>query len=224
MLPAEHMSTLDANASLSDNLIYAHLDMHTRFPVVDRKGDPQSVIGYVNFKDIVATMRLSPLEPTFRAIVRPIPSFKGNQAITVCFEQMMREHIHIALVRDADDKVLGMVTLEDILEELVGEIEDEYDRLPAHIVGSGSSWVTGGGVSLDRLKATTGIDLSTDSPTAEARTLNHWVIGHLGREVLGGEIVERGAVRVVVRKVRRKQVQEAQVSRLEQGQPPAAVT
>jgi putative hemolysin len=220
MLPAEHMSTLDANASLSDNMISAHLDMHTRFPVVERNGDPQTVVGYVNFKDIVTIMRPSPQESTFRAIVRLIPSFKADQAIAACLEEMMREHTHIALVRDADDRVVGMVTLEDILEELVGEIEDEYDRLPTHIVRTGSSWVAGGGVSLDRLKTTIGMDLSADVPTTGTRTLSHWVSGHLGREVRGGDVVERGAVRVVVRKVRRKHVQEAQVSRLEQGPPP----
>ena len=220
MLPAEHVTTLDANASLADNLITAHLDMHTRFPVVAQKGDPQTIIGYANFKDIIATMRMAPQEPTFRTIIRPILSFKDNERIAVCLEQMMREHTHIALVRDADGRVVGMVTLEDILEELVGEIEDEYDRLPAHIIESGSSWVAGGGVSIDRLKATTGIDISVDPPAAGARTLSDWVSGHLGREVRGGEIVERGAVRVVVRKVRRKKVQEAQVSRFEQGWPP----
>ena len=95
-----------------------------------------------------------------------------------------------------------------------------YDRLPAHIVASGSSWVAGGGTSLDRLKATTGMDLSADSPPAGARTLSHWVRGHLGRGVLRGDVVERGTVRIVVRKVRRQQVQEAQVSCLDQGRPP----
>lgn len=220
MLPAEHVTTLDANASLAENLITAHLDMHTRFPVVARKGDPQTIIGYANFKDIIATMRLAPQEPTFRTIIRPILSFKDNERIAVCLEQMMREHTHIALVRDADGRVVGIVTLEDILEELVGEIEDEYDRLPTHIVESGSSWVAGGGVSIDRLKATTGIDLSIDHPAAGARTLSDWVSGHLGREVRGGDVVERGAMRVVVRKVRRKKVQEAQVSQFEQGRTP----
>jgi len=220
MLPAEHVTTLDANASLSDNLITAHLDMHTRFPVVSQKDDPQTIIGYANFKDIIATMRLAPHEPSFRSIIRPILSLKDDERIAVCLEQMMREHTHIALVRDVDGRVVGLVTLEDILEELVGEIEDEYDRLPAHIVESGSAWVAGGGVSVDRLKATTGIDLSVDPPAAGARTLSDWVSGHLGREVRGGDVVERGTVRVVVRKVRRKKVQEAQVSRFEQGRTP----
>jgi putative hemolysin len=215
MLPAEHMSTLDASASLADNLITAHLDLHTRFPVVERRGDPQTVIGYVNVKDIIATMRLHPQEPSLRGIVRPIPSFRGDQPIAECLERMMREHTHVALVRDDRSRVVGMISLEDILEELVGEIEDEYDRLPSYIHASGSSWVAGGGVSLARLKATTGIDLgATPGAAGSAQTLSDWVGGRLGREVHGGDLVESDSVRVVVRKIRRKKVQEAQVSPL----------
>jgi putative hemolysin len=124
----------------------------------------------------------------------------------------MREHAHIAVVRDAENRVVGMVTLEDILEELVGEVEDEYDRLPAHLAASGASWVAGGGVPIERLQAATGIDLSAEAPPGGIRTLSDWVSGHLGREVRGGDVVERGAVRVVVRKVLRKKVQEAYLS------------
>jgi putative hemolysin len=217
MLPAEYMSTLDANATLADNLVAAHLDMHTRFPVIEGQGEPQRVIGYVNFKDIVAAMRLDPQDTTFRAIVRPILSLKGDQAIALALEQLMREHTHIAVVRDAANQVVGMVTLEDIIEELVGEIEDEYDRLPAHLVASGASWVAGGGVPIERLHATTGIDLQADAPAGSIRTLNDWVSGHLGREVRGGDVAERGAVRVVVRKVLRNKVQEAYLSHRQEG-------
>ncbi len=212
MLPAEHIRILDVNAGLGDNLVTAHLDMHTRFPVVEKMDELQTVVGYVNVKDIIATLRLSPQEPSLRSIVRRLPSFRDTQPIAECLERLMREHTHIAIVRDASEKVVGMVSLEDILEELVGEIEDEYDRLPAHVVASGSAWVVGGGVPLERLKIATGLDLIADLPDAGANTLSEWVIGHLGREVTGGEIVLRGPWRVVVRKVRRKKVQEAQVS------------
>lgn len=212
MLPAEQIDSLEADASLEDNLNAAHLDMHTRFPVVERQGDPQSVVGYVNFKDIVAAMRLHPPENRLRAIVRPVAFFRDDQALAPCLERMLRENSHIALVRDADARVVGMVTLEDFLEELVGEIEDEYDRLPAHVYGSGSAWLAGGGLSLDRLREATGLDLGDDAPP-ETRTLSQWVTGQLGREARRGDVIERGGVRVVVRKVRRQQVQEAQVSR-----------
>jgi CBS domain containing-hemolysin-like protein len=69
-------------------------------------------------------------------------------------------------------------------------------------------------VPLERLKAATGMNLIADLPSDGANTLSEWVIGHLGHEVTGGETVEHGIWRVVVRKVRRKKVQEAQVSEI----------
>jgi putative hemolysin len=134
---------------------------------------------------------------------------------------MMREHTHIALVRDPGGRVVGMVTLEDVLEELVGDIRDEYDQLPAYVVPAGTDWVAGGGVGLDGLKERTGLDLAADPPAADsARTLSEWVVGHLGGPVRGGEVVERSGTRVAVRKVRRRKVQEAQVGRVTLAPPP----
>ncbi len=214
MLAAQHISMLNLGDSLADCLVAAHLDMHTRFPVTEQPGISQKIIGYVNFKDIVAQMRLAPHEPSLRAILRPIPAFADTVPIASCLERMMREHTHIALVRDKSDRVLGMITLEDIIEELVGEIEDEHDRLPLHAVESQAGWVVGGGIGLQRLKELTGIDLTTDMPRGNIRNLSQWVEGHLGRPVHGGDILERGLVRVLVRKLRRQEVLEAQISRI----------
>lgn len=211
ILPAEHISMLNVDDSLNECLIAAHLDMHTRFPVTERRSDPQGIIGYVNFKDIVAQLRLSPHEPSIRAILRPIPAFIDTAVISSCLERMMREHTHIALVRDLSSNVVGMITLEDIIEELVGEIEDEHDRLPLHAVESKAGWVVGGGISIPRLHEVTGIDLSADMPGGRVRNLSNWVEGHLGRPVRGGDILERGNIRIIVRKLRRQEVLEAQI-------------
>lgn len=217
MLSAEHINTLGKNDTLSESLIVAHLHMHTRFPVVEKKGDPQTIVGYVNVKDVIAALHLQPNRPTIEMILRPIPSLRDNQTIAECLERLMRDHTHIALIRNADARVVGMITLEDILEEMVGDIQDEYDGLPSHIVASGSDWVVGGGVTLDRLKGTTGIDLTSDSPSSPPRTLSDWVASHLEREVRGGDVLERASVRVVVRKVRRAKVQEAQIGHTKRG-------
>jgi putative hemolysin len=218
MLPAEHISLLDLQASLDDSLVTAHLDMHTRFPVAERPADPQSILGYVNFKDLVALMRLSrPREASLRAVLRPLPSIRDNLPLGACLERLIREHTHIALVRDRADQVVGLITLEDILEEFVGDIQDEYDRLPVHAVRSGWAWVVGGGLSLARLAELTGIDLTMDPPAkvpeTGLRTVSDWIISQLQHAARGGDVVARPGIRVVVRKVRRQKVLEAQVGR-----------
>jgi putative hemolysin len=215
MLPAPAISMIDANAALADALIVAHLDMHTRFPVTERSSDPQGIIGYVNVKDIVAALRLSPQEASLRAIIRPLLSFHETETISACLERLLRDNAHIALVRKESESIAGLVTLEDIVEELLGDIKDEYDRPPAYATRSGTTWVVGGGISLARLRDRTGIDLGKDLPPTRAEVVSDWVTGHLGRPVRGGDIVERPGLRVVVRKVRRQQVLEAQVGRAE---------
>jgi putative hemolysin len=213
MLPASAIDMLDVSASVADSLIAAHLDMHTRFPLTERAGDPQAIIGYVNFKDIVAHMRLAPHDPSLRAVMRDIPSLPAEEPVSSCLERLIRDRTHIALVRTATGEVAGMVTLEDIIEELVGDIEDEFDRLPTHVVRSGSGWVAGGGVPPDKLREATGLDLPRRPDDGPVRHLSDWVAGRLPHPVRGGEVVEAEGVRVVVRKVRRQKVLEAQVQR-----------
>jgi putative hemolysin len=194
---------------MAESLIAAHLDMHTRFPICTSNGDPQSIIGYVNFKDIVSQLRLNPQDPSLKSILRPIPHVPDNLSIATALERMIHGHTHIALVRNTADRVVGFITMEDILEELVGDIHDEFDRLPTHILPSGRAWVVGGGTLLARFKEITGINLPHAPPV---RTLNDWVNAELGKRPSGGERIEKDDVHVLVRKIRRQKVLEAQVS------------
>ncbi len=208
MLPAEHISMLNLEDSIADCLVRAHLDMHTRFPVTSEPTDPQSIMGYVTFKDIIAFMKLNPHDPSLRGIVRNIPRMKNNQVLSNVLEQLMKMHTHIALICDEAGTVQGMITLEDIIEELIGDIQDEYDLLPAHVVKSGAGWVAGGGISLPKLKELTNIDLESCMPEGEIHNLSGWVIGHLGEPPTGGEVVDQAGIRALVRKVRRQRVLE----------------
>jgi len=212
MLPAEYISMLGADSSLEEALVAGHLDLHTRFPVTERAGDPQAIVGYVNFKDIVACMRVAGHNPALRSVIRPLPSVQDDLVLSTCLEQLIREHTHIALVRDRAGKIVGMITLEDVIEELVGDIQDEFDRIPGHVKPSGAAWVVGGGVPLSRLAEQTGIQLGGESGPA-VKTLNDWVTARLGRPVRGGDVVTQGDVSVIVRSVRRQRVHEAQIVR-----------
>jgi putative hemolysin len=213
MLPPEQMSLLSVTDALSSCLVAAHLEMHTRYPVTERPGDAQGIIGYVNFKDIVAALRVNPTDPSIRGILRPILKFVEGTPIAHCLETMIHERSHIALVRNAESRVLGMVTLEDITEELLGEIQDEHDRLATHVIPVPAGWIVGGGVSLARIAEHTGIDLGSDGEDRRKTAIHDWFLARLGRPPHGGDEVVHAGLKVAVRKVRRQQIQELQLTK-----------
>ena len=215
ILPAEYIRMLTLTDSLADGLIAAHLDLHTRFPVSERKDDPQSIVGYVTFKDIVTALKVSPQEPTIRGIMRQIPNLQAEVPISAALEFLLKERTHIALVRDKANMVQGMITLEDIVEELVGDIQDEHDLLPIHVIRSGNGWIVGGGATLARIKDLTHIDLGTG---AAPQSLSAWMMQRLDAVPHGSEVVRHENVRVLVRKVRRQRVLEAALIREETSQ------
>jgi putative hemolysin len=208
MMPEDDIVMVLADAPLSENLVIAHMDLHTRFPVTVKRGDPQSIIGYVTFKDMVLLAKTHPGNPVIREIIRQVISVPEEMPLSDALRRMIAEHHHLALVRGAGGTVVGMIALEDIFEELVGDIQDEFDRLPRHISPAGHQLVVGGGVQIgqlrDLLKRT---DLGGDMPATT--TLNDW-LNH-GREepLRGGDVVMLDRIWAQVRKVRRRRITEA---------------
>ncbi|MCX6354859.1 MAG: hemolysin family protein [Candidatus Aureabacteria bacterium] len=212
MIPASDIVMIRMESSLADALVRAHLDMHTRFPVCTRENDPQSIQGYVNFKDIMMALRIKPEDPTVRGITRPIMRIDEEMSIADVLENMMKENAHIGIATSRDGCVSGMVALENIIEELVGNIEDEFDRQLTHIKPYGSGWTMGGGVPINRVASTLGLDWTGRFPDGHVPTLGEWCAQILGRPLTGGEIIEHDGVRVVPWKFRRKRMSEAIVS------------
>jgi putative hemolysin len=211
IIPAQDIAMIWMEDSLMDALVKAHLDMHTRFPICRVKNDPQTIEGYINFKDIVYALKTRPTDPSLKGIVRTIRKLEGENTISQALERMIQERLHIAIVTDKDGKILGMVTLEDILEELVGEIEDEFDYLPTHISSCGSDcWIMGGGLPMTRVFSTMGRKFDAQE-SAKVPTLNEWILQKANHSLEGGEVIEDDGIRVVVRKFRRKKVSEALV-------------
>lgn len=211
IIPAKEISTIPLNLSLEQALIRAHMDMHTRFPVCAQENDPQSITGYVNFKDIIYTLHANPADPSLKAIIRPMKSFNADTNIAQVMEEMIQGALHIGLVQGNDGKILGMVTLEDILEELVGEILDEYDRLPTYIHPYGNGWVMGGGVPLDKVATVTGVEITRlkQPELPGVNTLAQWCRYVKKGDLKGAEAFEQGGLIVTIRKFRRQQVLEA---------------
>jgi putative hemolysin len=208
MLPASDIVMIPVTDNLSDALIKAHLDMHTRYPVCEREKDPQTILGYVNFKDIINALKVNPASPDIRGITRPIPSVKQGSRLSDVLSQLIHDKTHIALVRDENDRVAGLIALEDLIEELVGNIEDEYDRLPGHVHPFGSSWIMGGGVPMSLVSSTLGYEFRPRATTGGPQTLAVWINETLGRSPEPGEVVQLEGLTVMARKLRRKKIYE----------------
>ncbi|MCE9613378.1 MAG: hemolysin family protein [Lentisphaerae bacterium] len=210
MLPARDIFMIAADRSLADALIEAHLHMHTRYPVCETAGDPQTIRGYVNFKDIVTALRLSPQDPSLKSIVRPIQKLPALATLAQAIDSMIREKSHIALALAPDGLVAGLVTLEDLVEELVGDISDEYDRLPAHLHALGNAWIAGGGIAMEAIW--TALQMALPLPPALApQKLADWCDIGLTTPPDCGLRIRRDGLDVEVRKVRRQRVLEAVV-------------
>ena len=222
ILPVKDMSMIYVGNTLMEALVQAHMDMHTRFPVCTRLNDPQSVEAYVNFKDIIAAMRVNPKDPSVKGISRPIQRVHEDMVLSQLLEMMIQQKTHIVLVASKEGTILGMVTLEDVLEELVGEIEDEFDRLPSHVHPCGEGWIMGGGVPMNTVAATAGVAWPANPEGGRVATLAEWSAQHAPASFKGGEAFESDGLRVVARKFRRKRLMEALVSSAGQAAPAQA--
>lgn len=208
IIPIEDVSMILKSSTLIQALLRAHMDMHTRFPVVEYEGDPSSVVGYVNLKDIIYTLHGSSKDKGILAILRPIKTFSFHEKISIVMEKMIQQALHIAMIKDDDEKIIGMVTLEDILEELVGKIPDEYDRLPSYIHVCGSGWVMGGGVLLDQVSKKLGVSIKDIEETQNNMTLAQWCKKYCVC-MKGAESFCVEGLTIVPRKFRRKELLEA---------------
>jgi len=212
-LPAADISLIPIDLTIEEALVRAHLDMHTRFPVARDVADPQTIEGYITFKDLVALLKMSDGTRGLQAITRPIRRIEGTRTISAALDEMVHGRTHIALVTDESKRVAGLVTMEDILEELVGDIEDEFDRLPNHLLTTGGGVIVGGGVPVATVRRQLGLPPadheSAGVPGERPLQLADWVQRELGRAPVGGETVRLGGLEIVVRKLRRKKLAEA---------------
>ncbi|MBK9121351.1 MAG: HlyC/CorC family transporter [Phycisphaerales bacterium] len=204
MIPLEQVSMLSTAQSLHQALVTAHIDAHTRFPVCE--GDDRSrVIGYVNFKEMIYYMSTNPSDPSLKGIIRPVHFVEPESSASDLLNTFIDQHEHMAIARDAQGRCLGLITLEDLIEELVGELEDEFDRLPRHIHAlSGGTWMFGGGVPAREVTVKLGAPA-----VAAIGTLAAWLERELGQPPRPGQVLRHEGVEFVVRRVRRGRVFEA---------------
>lgn len=128
MIPRTEMITTSEHDTIGAFLEMAALEQYTRYPVTT-DGDKDQIIGMINIKEILSdvafdnTLRDQPISHYVKPVIQVIESYSINKLL----RKMQKERIHIAILLDEYGGTAGLVTVEDILEEIVGEIHDEFD-------------------------------------------------------------------------------------------------
>ncbi len=214
-VPLEQVYMLDADDSIADTFVKAHLDMHTRFPVRAKPDNSQEILGYLNFKDIFLSTKVASVSggpTTARSIVRPILRLEEDTLISAALEKMMKSKQHISLVTQGTH-ITGIVTLEDIFEELVGEIEDEYDFFPAYIRPFGAALAASASAKMTDIFERLDLPLPADLNSTE--TVEQWVSRQLNHTPTKNEKIRANGILLETRKFRRHKLMEALISKLD---------
>lgn len=183
MIPRTDMIALEANDTLSEAVKLFINEGHSRIPVYEESQD--NIIGILYVKDTLKNLLDGDLSCEVKTLLRK-PIFVPETIKTAeVLEAMRHEHIHIAIIVDEYGGVAGIVTMEDILEQIVGEIQDEYDEeVPEVQKLEDGSYMVQGSMSLEDLSEALGSEFTSD----DAETLGGLVL------TLSGNFPEEGEV------------------------------
>lgn len=179
MMPRTDVTFLDAGLTLDEAARMVRAETHTRYPVID--GTHDDVVGFVHLRDLL-------IRPpgdgrgTVRELTREVKRLPGSKRVLAALSEMRRERHHLAVVVDEYGGTAGIVTLEDLIEELVGEIHDEYDAAPDPAPAGAE---VDGRLNLADFAERAGFPL----PPGPYETVGGFVMARLGRLPLVGDEV-----------------------------------
>ncbi|MGI8677551.1 MAG: hemolysin family protein [Jatrophihabitans sp.] len=193
MVPRTEVTFLDGTMTISKAAKAAADSPHSRYPVVGRGHD--DVLGFIHIRDLLLPAVRHDRDRTVASVTREVKALPGSKHVLAAMSEMRREGHHMAIVVDEYGGTDGIVTLEDLIEEVIGDIRDEYDAdaVESHRLASGEIEVDGK-LNLDEVEELCGVELP-DGPYA---TLAGFVMAELGRLPEAGDVVEHGGLRLAV--------------------------
>ncbi|WP_045074043.1 hemolysin family protein [Psychromicrobium lacuslunae] len=191
MVPRTDIVSIERGSSLKQALALFIRSGYSRVPVIGEDAD--QVLGVLYLKDVVATQqRLAATEagPTVEMLSREVRYVPESKAVGDLLRELQRESTHVAIVIDEYGGTAGLVTLEDLIEEIVGEIVDEYDSETPEVEDLGAgNYRLNAKMSVDDLGELFDLDLADD----EVDTVGGLLAKHLGRvPIVGSEVVIDG--------------------------------
>jgi putative hemolysin len=212
MTPRTEVAFLDASMTASRAAKQVADSNWSRFPVAGR--DEDDVVGFVHVRDLLLPSHPAGRAATVDDLARPVTRLPGTAGVLAALSEMRRENQHLAIVVDEYGGTDGIVTLEDLIEEVIGEIYDEYDEevAPEAKQVPGGPREVDGLLNLDDFTEVTGLEL----PEGPYETLAGYVLAELGRLPEVGDTIEvEGRTLTVL------ELDGRRIARLLVGPPPA---
>ncbi|MGH7325325.1 MAG: hemolysin family protein [Candidatus Rokuibacteriota bacterium] len=207
MVPRTDMFCLDVATPVGDILPALRENLHSRVPVYE--GSIDVIVGILYTKDLLPYLHGLAADFDLRVHLHPpyfVPETKRADAL---LQEFQAKKLHLAIVVDEYGGTAGLVTLEDLIEELVGEIADEFDE-PERLIQrlDATTYRVAGKLPIDELNAVTGLQISNQTYD----TVGGWVLDLFGRVPRKAERVQSDGLTVTVEKVERTRVVEVLVS------------
>ena len=194
MITRSQMNVIKENDGIDRIVAYIIETSHSRFPVIS--GDKDEVLGILHAKDLLKFMA-NPEQFNLQNILRPAVFVPEGKSLNSLLKELREQRNHMAIVIDEYGSVSGLVTFEDIIEQIVGDIEDEFDEDESadniHAV-SAERWRINAVTEIEDVNAFFGTDYSDE----EADTIGGLVIQELGRLPVRGEKVVVGPLQFTV--------------------------
>lgn len=161
LIPETSIVSIASNTTLGDALIVFKKHQFSRVPVYELTQD--NVIGMLHLKDLLTADQAEP-QATIQNLLRPILFIPDSIKVSQLLKEFKEQHMHIALVLNEHGSIIGLVTLEDVLEEIVGEIKDEYETITEKIVAlKTGAWIVDASIELKELSEHLAIEFQTES-------------------------------------------------------------
>jgi len=185
MRPRQEITMLDTEASIAECLEIAEKTRYSRFPLSEA-GNLDKTLGVVHIKDLYAMRLKARSGAELAGVARKLIYVPETARLERLLQLLLERKLHMAIVVDEYGGTLGLVTLENVLEELVGQIQDEFDQeKPLLIKTSETSWQIAGTLPLHELEELVGEPLQEEGIT----TASGWVTQRLGGFPKAGDSV-----------------------------------
>jgi putative hemolysin len=208
MVPRIEVDFIDGSLTISKAIALAAEKSHSRYPVV--RGSSDEVIGFIHVRDLIDPSLVNS-QAKIQELSRNIMFLPGTKGILPALTEMRAQRQHLAIVLDEYGGTDGIVTMEDLVETLIGDIRDEYDGDEQELspeLASGNFEVDGL-TSLEDLSGDAGIDI----PEGPYETISGFVMHFLGRIPVEGDLVNVNGIRISVLSMEGKRVGRLLISR-----------